>query len=452
MAKKQPIKALGDLSMEDLTPEEREQVAAAAADAESIDESANQIDEILKSNDLAGGLIRLERRGPKDNGFAYICKIKIDQFDIDHIKKMYGGGDYIGKTWRADGRMYKSIQFSIDPRIEGILGELPKGAPAAQQTDPVALMTAMHGLTKDDGKRAQEMQMVLNAQKEQQTLLMTIMQESQKSQQAMVTAMMQAMAAARPAQSDSLSVKDLITLLPTLIPLLKGEKPVSAPSILDTIEALKGMKELVGNGTIAPEPPEPKTVMEQILGALPHAASIVANLRGQPQPAPVATPRALPQPAKNGTPPSGPVSRAVGAPPTAPAAATPAPTPAADPQQERIAKLLETLVNAARRNRDVDLYCDLVLEELEDSEVPMFTQVLTSDTWFTSLFGNLPDAAILQPWFTNLRTLLLESLTDQPANGSPESTPVATPPAAAGGTDSSGVRLGGDADGASPNP
>ena len=73
------------------------------------DESLKQINEVLSANDLAGGTIRLYRRGPTDRSFSYLDKMPISEFDIDYIKKVYGGGDYQGKTYRSSGQIGKPV-------------------------------------------------------------------------------------------------------------------------------------------------------------------------------------------------------------------------------------------------------------------------------------------------------------------------------------------------------
>ncbi len=263
----------------------------------------------------------------------------------------------------------------------------------------------------------------------------------------MMIAMMTALASNKPAAtSEGLSVKDLLTIIPTLVPIFKGEKQPS--TLLETIEAMKGMRDLVSTGTVAEAPEAPKTLMEQILASLPHVASTVQALRGgsttpQAQPKPTGTA----QPQLSST--KGPIAGAPPQVPANPAAGAPAATGADDPKVQ----LLTTLVNAARKNKDVELYADLVNSELEDEDIPQFQQILTNEGWFDLLFGSLPDKAAVRPWFEQLRTLLLESfatpVTTPLANGSSE--PVQPAAATPSGTDTTGVQSGRDADGASQN-
>ncbi len=443
MAKK--LKDLSELTAEQLEEQQR-QADLAGEQLPEVDESADRIDEILKSNDLDGGTVRLSRRGPSENSFSYVTKIKAAEFDIDFVKKVFGGGDYHGQTFRANGQMYKKFEFSIDARFQGTI-ELPKGGQISgqPQVDPVALMRQMHEMGKDDKGNSVIMQQMLKSQSEQSQQNIAMMQQNSKETMQMMIAMMTALATNRPAASDGLSVKDLIALLPTLVPLFKSDKPPS--NLLETIEALKGMRELVTAGTVAEAPEAPKTLMEQILASLPHVATTVQALRGG-QPTPQA-----PKPAVSAQPQLPVAGKPIpGAPPVvaaSPAVGAPAAAGADDPKVQ----LLTTLVNAARKNKDVELYADLVNSELEDEDIPQFQQILTNEGWFDLLFGSLPDKAAVRPWFEQLRTLLLESfatpVTTPLANGSSE--PVQPAAATPSGTDTTGVQSGRDADGASQN-
>ncbi len=421
MAKKLPLKSLSELSPEQLEEQRQAELAGnGGLPPEEVDESASQIDQILHDNELDGGMVRLTRRGPTENQFSYLCKIKVGEFDVDFIKKVYGGGDYLGQTFRANGQMYKKIEFSIDPRFQGTLSDVNKGGnqrAGGNETDPVALMRVMHDMGKDDKGSSAVMQKMMESQAQSTRDMMLMMQQSSDNMMKMMLGLTTAMVSQSKPVSEGLSTKDLLVILPTLVPLFKGDaKP--ATSLLETIEALKGMRELVSTGAVAETPEVPKSFAEKLLEALPHVATTVTALRGgqpmpQPRPTGTATPK-LPAASPAGKEPI------AGAPPMV--TANPSEGAPAVAEEDSKLQLLANLVRAARRGSDVDLYHDLVMSELADEDVPMFQQVLTSEGWFDTLFGNLPDKTQIRPWFEQLRTRLLETFAQEltASNGSAE--------------------------------
>lgn len=466
MAKKTSLK---DLSPEDLEAQKREldlaQRESLQQGSEVVveeDPEMQAIDAILHSNDLEGGTIRISRRGPTEQNFSYLCKMKTGEFDIDFIKNVYGGGYYQCKTHRSNGQMYKGFEFAIDPRFRGSM-DVSKNGGEDRAADPIAMLRAASDITAQ-GNRGQDAstQAMMKMQSESMQMFLGMMQANALQQQQsadrslqMVTTMMTAVTTNKHAPSEGITVKDLLVLIPTLVPLLKGEKAVT-PTLLETIEAMTKMRELVSSGTVAEMPEPPKTVVQQFMEALPHAASIVSSLRGQP-PAPAITPPSaqarLPGHAAgpNGKQPI------AGAPPATPAAVLPGqPVEAAASTDDRKVQLLATLVSAARRNREVELYHDLVVDELEDSEVPMFKEVLTNSQTFASLFSNIPDFPSLAPWFEELRVMLLTTLnstSEFSLNGGPAEQSSTKPSGPASSSeDSAGVQPGRDAGGTETNP
>src|SRR5438552_15476326 len=69
--------------------------------------------EMLRSNDMAGGMVRLDRKGTNDEKFQFAAHIPVTEFSLDHVKRIYGGGDYKARAHRADGRIHKRFDFSV---------------------------------------------------------------------------------------------------------------------------------------------------------------------------------------------------------------------------------------------------------------------------------------------------------------------------------------------------
>lgn len=391
------VKNLGDL------PDPTDKRIDLEGDHEALEEdrSYTELQEALESNDLIGGTVRVSRRGPMESGFAFVCKMATNVFDVDSIKKMYGGGDYQAKFFRSNGQIGRTVTFSIDHRFKGILdtNALPADNGAAGVNN--ALVNAVVAKDRADPAQAAMMTQMMKSQQDSTNMMITMMLKSSEQQTTMMMGMMTAMAQAfggKGNQSGGLELKDLVSI----IPLLKGSESKGA-SITELTDALLKLKQLDGATNNAEE--EPKTLTDKLLALAPHIANTVQALKG-------------------------------GAPatshPTA-AAALPAPAAAANPsnQQADLEIMLKSVISAARRNADVTLYRDLLLDTVTDEQLPMLEQVLTGEQWFTTLFGNLPDAEQVKPWLTNLRNDILNTLSEPeiPNGSEPTSKP-----------DSAGVR------------
>lgn len=418
------------------------EAAAQAADGEQrfdgngalIDDAYQELQDKLTSEGLTSGSLRLERKGPMDNGFAYICKMKVANFDIEMIKKMYGGGDYQVEFYRPDGKKAGRHSFTIDPRFMGAI-ELKPGKEDTNAGMNAALLSTIVQASKPDPMAGNLMQAMMKNSSDNMTLIMSMMMESSKTQMAMMTGMMQAMGQAMGAKnvtpSSGFDLKDIIPLLA----LMKPGEGSRGPSLLELAQTMRELKE-IGSGEAAVA--EPKGTLDKLLEALPHVASTVSALRGGPAQVVAA-------------PPAGPVRAQV-------VAGTPVHRPvviAPSPAAEKLATIqngMLMLVKAAREGREVDLYHDMILELMDDGDLEMLKGALTQPTWFTTLFGQISDAPSFQPWMTRLRDALLETLnSSEPVAASPNgsSEHIADSSTPAGGPDPVVLQPGRDAGGAS---
>ena len=84
---------------------------------EGTDDEDAQLQELLKSETIGDGYIVLYRRKLTDTKHNYLDRIPTGNFNLETIKNVYGGGDYMGKIFRSDGQFFKNISFSIDASI-----------------------------------------------------------------------------------------------------------------------------------------------------------------------------------------------------------------------------------------------------------------------------------------------------------------------------------------------
>lgn len=372
-------------------------------------EDANDEDEIRRvfgGNDLSGGYIRILRRPPGEIEFVYCDKIRTGSFDIEHLKKLYGGGTYRLTAFNARGKYVTRKELSIDERIKGELDEKLRQRPESQ------------GATvRETINLAKELQLPPPAPaappREDNTMIMTLLIKSMEAQAAAQAQSTQVMIAALTANqrqaapaSHGMELKDLLPLITIMLQRPEGAKP---PSVMELVTALKGIKELTEGDD------EPKGVMDNITEMLPALMGGMAMMRGQPAPAPAAPP---------------PPIRAQVLPPR-PKAAVPAPVPELeDGEEEELGEdeespvqkpqgMADIVIDAARRNAKPEFYAEMVVDMTPAPQVAIVKSVLTGEAWFAQLFGGYPDAAQLRPWLEQLRTHVLDAFNRPPAEVPP---------------------------------
>lgn len=382
-----------------------------------------KINDIIQSADInKGGFIRVTRKGQFDDKHSYLCKMVPEAFDIDTIKKLYGGGDYECKTFRANGQMYKPFNFSIDPRFKGALDEQQikdlaangdKGggmnatllsAALANKPQPgldsnptfMSKLIETLGAKKEDSNTPLMlgfMQQMQASSQQQMQLMMTSMQESNK--------MMMAMMAMKSSSGDD---KAMVMLLEVL-----KNKAESDP-VEKMMGLMKQAKELVAG---APEPKE-KTMTEEIVGAaVPALASLF--MRGQPL-APLSPTEVI-----TDQPPKPQVS---------------APQPQPDMNTMMIRMFMNQVLDAGVRGSDPALYADMIFDSVSDVQLTDIRKNLTDAAWPVNLFGADPRVTQCRPWLEQLKVMLLEDATVL----EPEPAPASTSPTVHGGPDGGGSK------------
>lgn len=396
---------------------------------EQIDESAMQkIQTALADAGMSGGTARIYRQGLMDVDYAYIKQIPVEHFDVESVKKAYGGGEYKVVFYKAKnmgGQPFSEVRFGIDPRIQGALDievqERRNGQRerAEKPTDPIALIHAARALAPAAPKDSTELIMAM--QSESSRMMMTMMMENQKM-------LMTIMGKPQPNQLEA--------IMPVLLAMIQQNKGGGQTSLTDLIGAMKHLKELASDE----REEEPKSMMDSLGEMLPSILQGIAGMRGQAQ---------LPQ---------APAREVIVTPPPADLA-QPAPASRqggpADSPIGRQPSQTDIVMMAARRQTDPALYADFVDDNTPDDQVPILISVLTADTWLMQLFGNYPDAAEFRPWLEKWRSILLAVLNDQPPPTDleqPADGGAALEHAGTGGPEANHVQRPGDAGGIGAGP
>ncbi len=354
-----------------------------------------KINSILESADVsAGGFIRMERKGPFDDKFYYVARINAKDFDIDTIKRMYGGGEYQCKTFRANGQMYKPFQFNIDNRFKGQLDEQTikamaenpdaKGNQAMNQT---LLQAALANKQQPDTQTPMMMKFMemMGAKSDQNMMMMlTMMQQSAKQQSDTMMAMVTMMTAQKGGGSD---------MNPLILELLK-QKSTTNP-VEETLKLITMAKELVSGTKEEREP----AMWEKIVAAVSPA--VAPMLLGGLRPPAAATP-----------------ATTVTAPPAEPAQLQSRQVQQQQPSDDMlgIRMFLGQLLKAAATGQDPALYADMIFANVSDEQLSQVRANLTDAAWPVNVFGDDPRTVQFRPWLEELKRLIL---TDVPTDSNP---------------------------------
>lgn len=346
-----------------------------------------KIQEILGSHDISGGKIRLERKGPTDQVYQYVSTFPIESFDIDHIKKTFGGGDYYARTFRANGQMYKPFNFSIDYRFKGALDEQAIKQMAAEPKDSQAKIVDAISRMNDGGMTPNVMlRMMESSAKQQETsmmMLMKMMADSQERQMALIGQIFAAKSAPAPAPAQNAGFVEAIT--PILLEMIKS-KSTSTP-LSDSITMLKELKDVMRDDNEERE----DSMFEKIMKV---AGPLVPVLMGGGRQVSNGQSEKIISPPL----PNRPSQRETSPPPT-------------DDRMTKakmiVALFTEQLIVAADKGSDPGIYFDLIVDALTEPQLLQLKQSLTGDDWCAKLFADDERVTSRISWFEELRQLIL---------------------------------------------
>jgi len=350
---------------------------------EEEQDDVSKIQSLMRELDMSGGVARIFRQRPGQAKHEYEGEIPADTFNLETIKRAYGGGDYQVRFAAKGGRYVRSIRFSIDPRHKGELDKVHETQTPVTQTNDnsQALLAFMMSQQQAQAQQAQQ----------SMTLMMTMMNESQKSMAAIIAA---AIGGGRQVTPDS-SNKFIEIMMPMLTESMKPRGGMS-----ELTENVKLVKELMGN---APEKEEKDDMLEKMMtiGAPLIGAFMSRGQPQQPQPQPVRV---------NPVQPVIPTQEQL----------------AQSKAQDLLGKLrfvTPILVRAARKGAFIDSYLDILNDSLDDEGHEMLVYMLQREDWISTLFNGNPDVVANRQWFEQLREAILtpeDESTDPTGEAAPE--------------------------------
>ena len=338
---------------------------------EEEQDDVQKIQSIVKELDLAGGIARIFRQRPGQAKYEYTGEMPADGFQLESVKRYYGGGDYMIRFAAKGGRYVRQIRFSIDPRIKG---EIDKAMEV-----PVAVQSNS-GSEQTQSLIAFMMQQQQSQQQQSQnmmTLMITMMTESQKSMAGVIAAAIGGKPQPEP------SSRFIEVMMPMIA---EGMKPRGG--ISEVAETMKLAKELMG-----PPQEEKDDMLDKIMtvGA-PILGALMSRGQNQPQPQPVRPVAPIPPPAL----------------PTTEQIAS----QKAQALLTQLRMVTPILVRAAKKNSAIESYADILDDTLDDEGFGMLCFMLERPDWVQTLFDNNPDVVANIQWFENFRSVILNPSDD----------------------------------------
>lgn len=342
---------------------------------------------ILQGGFQNGGKIRMERRGPLDQEYYYLCTISADQWGntedrLERTKKMFGGGEYLCRAFRKDGKTMGSFEFKIDPRFKGQLDEQQirekSGLTERNVDDLISRLTpaAPQGIAA--GELLAIMDKASSKSEGTMTMMMTMMMKSMEIAAQQNAAMFTAMAGIFGGKQTQNSEAVLIELI---------KNSTQRTPVAETIQMMKELNNLSRDDDDFPPEKEESDLMKILKYAGPVLAGLMQGGAG------------------GRTPPGATVSAPLPPLPNLPNAAA----MQTDGLAAILPLLMGKLIHAAERNSDAGLYADLILDQLSDDQVATLCGLLTPADWCAKIGLDERMVAHVRPWLEELRRLILEN-------------------------------------------
>lgn len=367
---------------------------------EAIDDDLSRIDDIIFELKGSGFYFDLYRKRSYDTGHSMVGRINADEFDMEMIRNLYGGGNYRASAKDDKGRYFRRFEFAIAEEYEGKLTKKQdSGGDAVMLAKTVAELVKGSAPQKD-GNEMMVAMMERQAQQGQQfmQLMMQMQSESTKAMMGLMGAMM-----TRPEPKSDGDFSTAIT--PILVKMIEqSNKPAPASGI-----DIKGLIELRDFLSPEREEKEEKGIIDSLIAAapafLPLLVPALGVMMGQK---PAMQPQGF-QELPTGEQPMPPSSAGIGAvTPSAPAPVGPPPVPAASAPPKL--ELMPMLKRGAAQDTDPESYAIVVADMVGDDGFEKLVEVLGHDEWKKLFQGFSEDEMV---WVEEWREAVMELASDE---------------------------------------
>lgn len=336
---------------------------------------------LMQSEQVNGGTIVLKRRAVNETEFGYLGEMPVENFTLDNVRKIYGGGDYKAQVKKAGGTFVTSFAFKIDFRIPSLypgVTDRPKDSLLDRTPEIITAVTAAVRQSIPAAAPAQDNSLTLELIRQQGNMVAALM--------------------AKPAAGpDPALIAILSEMRAELRELKSGGN--RGENFLKEIEKFKALSELFnvgGGGGDAPDKPD--RVTELIRALAPAVAPFVqklmaggadpAQLAGQP--APIALNQARDPAAASG----------------------PAATTETDPNMNPLfniylAQFRKLAIQAASKNRNAFEWADSKIDDIEPKYHADIFKMANAEDWFAKFFAGDPAANAHIKWLLDMRNAIL---------------------------------------------
>lgn len=374
-----------------------------------------QIKQIALADGMASGWVSISRRAPNKPLWSYSGRLPIDDFSLERIRELWGGGDYRARFTDESGQYRANKTFVIDynskPDADGGRRERPANEEALSKAIDKLSPNGTQASSQDMMLRMMEMQQKRDDQFLQ--LMLKSQNDAAKSQSDMMTAMITLVSAQKAPAPPAPGMDMLATL--QVFDKLKGQS-------FDVIEVLKLAREWQEENSGGKN----DSWLDKLATLLPMliGGGMQAQAGAQGQPPPRALPAApesgpgMPMTARHTPSVSGGPAVNGGATPGA-AGAAPGPTLPANPPTPQDMKTL--IVFFVRQK--LPMLKEFAASEADPYDVAALLSnpvavprgqffelcgMLEKETWIQDLFGGEESIAPFKVWFEKLRQEILD--------------------------------------------
>lgn len=407
-------------------PVEDQEVTGMELESEEDLDFEDQIKQITEAEGMDEGRVQIRRRAPNRPDWVFCGDMSINDFSVDQVKRIWGGGDYRIRFKNAMGQYKGHKTFTIDYNCKPDAESIINAQNTHRERNDDSLATAVVGKVMDklspekDGQQNVMLEM-LKMQREQSNQFLALMMKSQSD---MVTAMSNIFAAQKPSVAPQQQGMDLLAAI-QVFDKLKG--PGQNFDVIELFRLVKEMAEESGGkpeswlDKLAPfipmllgggQPPQPGQPGMAPMGPQPQQMRTAL-------PAPPGSSPIMPMPAHPVSLPGRPMTSNGGA--TVSTAATvenpalPA-NPPSTPEEMKalivfvVRQKLPQLREFALQGADPYDVATLVSNPIAVPRAQFFQlcDMLEKETWIADIFGSEEAISPFKVWFEGLRKEILD--------------------------------------------
>lgn len=370
------------------------QPGARTAQEREEDRDANAVFRTLAAELGEGASVSLFRSHPAHGQMrpGYIGSLPIDQFTLENVTNLYGGGDFIAEGKTSAGNFAgQKRKFQIDHTIAPKNPRGEKEKPAAAPAGP-SITEVMAAARAEQGPLVDLVKTVLARPQSapDHTLILEVLKQSQASESRVMSV-----------------IQKMHDQTQTMMRELADSRGSGGAE--EELEKFARMADMMGysreGGREAAPVPAWVSLLESF--AKPLAEVFAKQFAGGVAASPIAAlPMAAATTQPNGTPPASPGGAAVDV-TASPVTENQLPDAMNPILKYALANFKTSALKAAARLKNPFEFVDGVLSMAPDQYLPQIFNVARADDWFTQIFGNEAEALKHVQWLAEMREVMI---------------------------------------------